>query len=147
MDRALTLRLPRFSPKHPSEIETRWIRQFVFFWERLIPFLQTTFSSKGLGSPVGRTLIIGKLRRITLCLYPPLAASLSRKYNRSKGCSGCGTSCNLLFQCPHWDTKTRLCTVYEDRPNVCRYFPITPADIRERNLIASHECGYQFDSK
>jgi Fe-S-cluster containining protein len=27
------------------------------------------------------------------------------------------------FTCRHWDEKTRLCTVYEQRPGMCRDFP------------------------
>jgi Fe-S-cluster containining protein len=27
------------------------------------------------------------------------------------------------FRCVHWDETTRLCTNYEDRPEMCRAFP------------------------
>ena len=27
------------------------------------------------------------------------------------------------FTCRHWDEETRLCTIYPDRPNMCRDFP------------------------
>lgn len=27
------------------------------------------------------------------------------------------------FTCRHWDEETRLCTVYEDRPAMCRDYP------------------------
>lgn len=27
------------------------------------------------------------------------------------------------FACRHWDEETRLCTVYEQRPTMCRDFP------------------------
>lgn len=124
----------------------RWFRQIVQFFERLVPFVQTSFSPKGLGSSGGRRLIVGKIRRILICMVPPLAEALQRKHGISNGCSGCGTSCNLLFRCPHWDSSTRLCTVYEDRPNVCKFFPITPADIRDRDLLSSTPCGFKFKS-
>ncbi len=28
-----------------------------------------------------------------------------------------------LFTCRHWDSDTRLCTIYERRPQMCRDFP------------------------
>lgn len=28
-----------------------------------------------------------------------------------------------LWTCRHWDTETRLCTVYESRPGMCRDYP------------------------
>jgi Fe-S-cluster containining protein len=29
----------------------------------------------------------------------------------------------LLYTCRHWDEESRLCTVYEDRPQMCREYP------------------------
>ena len=72
---------------------------------------------------------------------------LRKKYGIVGGCTGCGASCNLLFRCPHWDAKTHLCTVYEDRPNICKVFPITPADIRDRNIVLKTQpCGFSVKS-
>ncbi|HYQ12165.1 MAG TPA: YkgJ family cysteine cluster protein [Solirubrobacterales bacterium] len=28
-----------------------------------------------------------------------------------------------VFTCKHWDEETRLCGIYEDRPDMCRKFP------------------------
>lgn len=114
--------------------------------ERLPPFLAAAFSAgDGLLSAHGRTLIWGKIRRYFLCLCPPLAHFLREKHGLTGECSNCGASCNLLFRCPHWDGRSRLCLVYEDRPAVCRLFPITPADIRERDLVARQSgCGFSF---
>lgn len=28
-----------------------------------------------------------------------------------------------LFTCKHWDGATRLCTIYERRPQMCRDYP------------------------
>lgn len=109
------------------------------------PFLAVAFSRDGLLSPDGRTLILGKFRRIFISLFPPLGRYLQKKHGLTGGCKGCGASCNLLFQCPHWDNATRLCSVYEDRPNICRLFPITPADIRDRNIgMKKVGCGFNF---
>lgn len=27
------------------------------------------------------------------------------------------------YRCVHWDEETRLCGIYEARPNMCRYYP------------------------
>lgn len=29
----------------------------------------------------------------------------------------------FLYKCKNWDEETRLCTIYEDRPPMCRDFP------------------------
>jgi Fe-S-cluster containining protein len=79
---------------------------------------------------------------------PGLASHLKRKHGLTGGCASCGASCNLLFKCPHWDEASRLCSIYEDRPIACRMFPITPADLRDRDLAASGtKCGYSFVRK
>jgi Fe-S-cluster containining protein len=28
-----------------------------------------------------------------------------------------------IYTCKHWDKTTRLCTVYDQRPNLCRAYP------------------------
>ena len=125
----------------------RWFRRFWYFLERLVPFVRVSLTENGLGSRKGRTLIWGKARRLVLSAVPPLARALQRHYGLKGGCQNCGASCQLLFKCPHWDDRSRLCSVYQDRPNICRLFPITPADIRDRNLVAGKSrqaCGYNF---
>lgn len=115
--------------------------------ERVPPFLSAAFSADGLGSREGRTLIWGKSRRFLLSLSPRLARRLQRRYGLSGGCRNCGSSCRLLNQCPHWDEQHLQCSVYEDRPNTCRFFPITPADIRDRNIASARvPCGFGFAS-
>jgi putative zinc- or iron-chelating protein len=109
------------------------------------PFVAAVFSRKGMLSRQGRILIRGKFRRLLICSVPLLARYLRTHYRLEGGCNNCGASCNLLFRCPHWDTDSRLCTVYESRPRVCRMFPITPSDLRDRNLALRHTvCGFQF---
>lgn len=29
----------------------------------------------------------------------------------------------VYYRCVHWDEETRLCRIYEDRPQMCRDFP------------------------
>lgn len=113
--------------------------------ERAPAFLKVVFSRKGLGCVDGWILLWGKLRRFTISLFPPLVRYFHRRYGLSGGCIGCGASCKMLVQCAHWDDKTHLCKVYEDRPKICRTFPITPADIRDRNLAMKDKpCGFTF---
>lgn len=41
-----------------------------------------------------------------------------------------------LYTCKNWDEETRLCTVYDERPDMCRYYPYG----RE----CDHGCGYKL---
>lgn len=130
---------------------TNWIRAKVktlyYIAQILPPFFAITFSPAGLGSRVGRRLIWGKLRRIGISFFPPLARSLQMHYGLTGGCAHCGASCKLLFQCPHWDDKNNRCSIYELRPSVCRLFPITPSDIIDRNLTKTETpCGFRFNN-
>lgn len=81
-----------------------------------------------------------------LSFFPNLSRRLQKRYGLEGGCRSCGASCKLLFQCPHWDESSSLCSVYEDRPNICRLFPITPKDISDRDLVRGIEggCGFRF---
>jgi hypothetical protein len=109
------------------------------------PFVTAVFSREGMLTREGRILIRGKFRRLLICSMPPLARHLRAHYGLQGGCNSCGASCNLLFRCPHWDTDSRLCTVYESRPLVCRMFPITPTDLRDRDLVLRHTvCAFHF---
>jgi hypothetical protein len=119
--------------------------RFYHVLQRVPPFFAAVFSTRGLLSHEGRILIWGKFRRIMISFFPPLARYLQKKYGLAGGCSHCSASCKLLFQCPHWDDKSSRCSVYEDRPNICRFFPITPADLRDRNLVQKGtRCGFRF---
>jgi len=92
-----------------------------------------------------RTILWGKIRRAAICCVPGLALHLKRKHRLTGGCTSCGTSCNLLLRCPHWDEPSRLCSIYDDRPLTCRLFPITPSDLKDRDLASSGpRCGYAF---
>jgi Fe-S-cluster containining protein len=42
---------------------------------------------------------------------------------------------NGYYTCRAWDEDTRLCTIYEDRPNMCRGYPYGNA--------CSHGCDWQ----
>jgi len=129
-------------------IRWRWLRRSIYNAERFPPFFKVCLSREGFGSSKGRTLIWGKFRRVTLSVFPPLCRFLQNKYQLEGGCVSCGASCKLLFQCPHWDESSHLCSVYEDRPNICRFFPITPGDIKDRTLVLPEkECGFKFSKE
>jgi hypothetical protein len=114
-------------------------------WRVAPPFLAAVFSREGTLTGAGRALVRGKIRRLLICSVPPLARHLRAHYGLQGTCNSCGASCNLLFRCPFWDTDSRLCTVYESRPRVCRTFPMTPADLRDRDLVLRHTlCGFHF---
>jgi hypothetical protein len=126
------------------------VRRFWHLIERTIPFFKVAFSAEGLASASGRQLIWGKARRVFYSSMPPLARALQKRYGMTGGCQSCGASCQLLFKCPHWDHKSHLCSVYEDRPNICRLFPITPADIADRDLVLKAKpatCGFEFTKR
>jgi len=126
----------------------KWFRRSFYNLERFPPFFKACLSPEGLKTPKGRKLIWGKFRRLCLSLCPPLCRHLQSKHHLTGGCVSCGASCKLLFQCPHWDDQSHLCGVYEDRPNICRYFPITPADIEDRNLVLpGTSCGFKFSKE
>lgn len=129
-----------------SLLKNRSIRRAWHVWERTPPFLKVVFSKDGLLCPKGRTLILGKIRRAFLSVFPVVAQKLQDHYGLSGNCQHCSTSCKLLFQCPHWDDTSSRCSVYEDRPNICRTFPITPQDIEDRNLVSPNtSCGFTFN--
>jgi len=118
---------------------------FILCVQRLRDFAIVLFSSQGLGCAEGRLLALGKFRRTLICFSPALAKRLKKHYGVTGGCHSCGTSCNLLFRCPQWDTETSLCKIYDNRPTVCQLFPITPADLRERDIVSKGtSCGYRM---
>lgn len=50
-----------------------------------------------------------------------------------------GTEERPAYTCRHWDESTRLCTVYDQRPAVCRDYPYADK--------CSHGCSYQVDEE
>lgn len=45
-----------------------------------------------------------------------------------------------LFTCRHWDEQTRLCTAYDERPDMCRDYPYV-------GRSCERGCGYKIDQK
>lgn len=124
----------------------RPIRRLLYIARIFEAFFAVAFTRQGLGSAAGRQLIWGKLRRSFITQFPAWARALQKKHGLQGGCISCGASCKLLFQCPHWNESSHLCNIYEDRPNACRFFPMTPSDISDRNLVLKEKaCGFRFD--
>ena len=87
----------------------------------------------------------GKLRRFVQAKFTnqDTEALLAR---RTGECNRCGACCEILFKCPflkkHKDGTT-TCGIYEDRPNVCRLFPIDKRDLEE----VRGSCSFYFIEK
>ena len=87
----------------------------------------------------------GKLRRFVSANFrkDEVIAALAL---RRGDCNRCGACCEILFKCPflkkHKDGTT-TCGIYEDRPNVCRLFPIDRRDLQEVRGI----CSFYFIEK
>jgi hypothetical protein len=119
-------------------------RRLGITWQLLLTFLNAVFASDSLLSSGRRPLVFGKMRRLVLAAVPFLGEYLQNRYGLSGVCRNCGASCQILYACPFWDTQSSLCSVYEHRPRVCRLFPITPSDLRDRDAVALSGCGFSF---
>ena len=68
---------------------------------------------------------------------------------RQGSCSRCGACCKLLFRCPFLLEEvpgTYTCRIHGNKPENCHIFPISKADLRDRDLVMpSQKCGYHFD--
>jgi hypothetical protein len=87
----------------------------------------------------------GKLRRFVSANFRRQEVIESLALRRGE-CNRCGACCEILFKCPflkkHRDGTTS-CGIYEDRPNQCRLFPITPRDLEE----VRGTCSFYFIEK
>ena len=126
----------------------RPIRRFLVTCNIVAHLLTMVVASGVIVRGYGPTLLWGKVRRVLLSAIPPLARYLQRHYRLSGSCKNCGASCTIMFDCPFWESESRLCSVYQDRPTLCRLFPITPSDLRDRDLASGHDsCGFSFSSR
>jgi len=67
--------------------------------------------------------------------------------SRQGECGRCAACCKLLFKCPFLDESGPIptCSVHESRPMNCRFFPIDPKDLADRDLVdPGNPCGYSF---
>ena len=87
----------------------------------------------------------GKLRRFVNVSFrrQEVIAALAL---RRGDCNRCGACCELVFKCPFlkkYSDGTSTCGIYENRPNLCRLFPIERRDIEE----VRGTCTYYFIEK
>jgi Fe-S-cluster containining protein len=45
----------------------------------------------------------------------------------------------LYAPCPHYDPEQKICDIYEDRPQVCRDFPISESFVQD--------CGFYWEEE
>ena len=87
----------------------------------------------------------GKLRRLVNAKFRKQEVIEALALRRGE-CNRCGACCEILFKCPflkkHTD-GTSTCGIYEDRPNVCRLFPIDKRDLQE----VRGSCSFYFIEK
>ena len=88
----------------------------------------------------------GTYRRLYLNIFRPgyVRASLAQRQGE---CLRCGTCCYLLRRCVLLKSDNGLpaCNVYPVRTPNCRYFPIDPRDLGDRDIVAPHTpCGFSW---
>lgn len=137
--------LPRLLGRGPRREAAHPIRTFLVVCNIVAHLLTIVVTSRVIARQYGPTLLWGKVRRVLLSAIPPLARYLQRYYRLSGSCKNCGASCTIMFDCPFWESGSGLCSVYQDRPTLCRLFPITPSDLRDRDLASGRDCcGFSF---
>ena len=92
-------------------------------------------------------LVWGKLRRAYRCFVH--MDSVRKGHARRHGeCKRCGRCCFMVFRCPFYymEAGVPACRIHNNKPRVCRLFPIDERDLRDRDLVAQKiPCGYSFD--
>lgn len=66
---------------------------------------------------------------------------------REGTCGRCAACCKILFKCPFLDESSPIatCSIHDRRPDNCRFFPIDPRDLADRDLIDPiNPCGFSF---
>lgn len=89
----------------------------------------------------------------------PLEEVVERKPDPPFPCVGCGACCAAVSHvpelvqlgwvlpngvCRHLDTKTKKCSIYEDRPTVCRIDKVRPplVNVESWHALNWNVCGY-----
>lgn len=93
------------------------------------------------------SLLWGKPRRLFHSVFRrrQLAKSIARRHGE---CARCGACCRLGVTCSFYSEKNGLpsCSVHgKVRPPNCINFPISPADIADRDrVMPERRCGYHW---
>ena len=91
----------------------------------------------------------GKFRRLYLHKFRPGYVE-AQVASRQGTCGRCAACCKLLFRCPFLDESgpVATCSVHESKPASCRFFPIDPRDLADRDLVdPENPCGFYFSSE
>lgn len=66
---------------------------------------------------------------------------------RKGDCGRCAACCKLLFKCPFLDESGPIasCSIHDRRPDNCKFFPIDPRDLADRDFVdPENPCGFFF---
>jgi len=88
----------------------------------------------------------GKVRRFYLHKFRRAYVE-DQVAKRQGDCGRCAACCKLLFICPFLDESGPMatCSIHDRRPDNCRFFPIDPRDLADRDFIdPNNPCGFFF---
>jgi hypothetical protein len=99
-------------------------------------------------NPVTKALRLGfgKVRRFYLHTFRKKYIEKQLK-ERLGECGRCAACCKLLFKCPFLDESgpIAMCSIHDRRPDNCRFFPIDPRDLADRDFVdPANPCGFYF---
>lgn len=98
-------------------------------------------------TPFNRRLMRGKIRRWWFVYFRRNYVETVLLPRRREGCQRTGACCEIGFGCPAFDAKGRLCKIHPYKPLVCKLYPLTEEDLKERDLIyPAKKCGYSFST-
>lgn len=87
----------------------------------------------------------GKLRRYYLANLNKKKADFFLSH-RKGACIRCGNCCQIGFKCPAYDAESGACTINSIKPLLCKMFPITPADLGDRDTVSlKPSCGFYWE--
>jgi len=89
---------------------------------------------------------IGKFRRFTQTTLQKRLVQRSLA-QRTGECVRCGACCRLAFECVFLmkSGSRTTCLIHKLKPDNCKFFPITPMDIADRDKVRPGvPCGYRF---
>lgn len=103
------------------------------------------FKMTAIPTPINRRLMRGKIRRWWLVYFRRDYVETVLLPRRKEGCQRTGACCEMGFGCPAFDAERRICQIHPHKPLVCKLYPLTEEDLKERDLIyPGKKCGYSF---
>lgn len=114
-------------------------------------FFPTTwnlFKMAVIPTALNRRMLRGKLRRFWLVHFRRRTVEGVLLPRRKSTCARTGACCQFGFGCPAYDAPHQVCTIHPYKPLVCKLFPITGEDLKDRDFVDRNtKCGYSFDSR